>query len=129
MGKLPYFQFYPGDWSKDPQLRMASPSSRGIWIDCICAMWEAEERGILIGTAEQLRRVGNCSVEEFDLFLREARDLHFATVVELPMNEYSDSELEYFDDSESDWSEESCPAKFLGCVDGRCGCSASNAGA
>jgi len=83
MGKLPSFQFYPGDWLKDPQLRMTSMSSKGIWIDLICAMFEAKERGALAGTADQFCKLLGCSREEFDLFLSEARSLNFANVHEM----------------------------------------------
>lgn len=48
MSKLPAFQFYPGDWMKDPNLRRCSPAARGVWIDLLCLMFECEERGVLI---------------------------------------------------------------------------------
>ena len=47
MGKLPSMPVYVGDWMKDPELRRCHPSARGIWIDVMCLMWEAETRGIL----------------------------------------------------------------------------------
>lgn len=47
MSKLPSFQFYPGDWLKDPALRLCSPQARALWIDMLCLMWETESRGIL----------------------------------------------------------------------------------
>jgi len=47
MSKLPSFQFYPGDWLKDPALRLCSPQARALWIDMLCLMWETENRGIL----------------------------------------------------------------------------------
>lgn len=71
MGKAPAFQFYPGDWLKDPDLSKCSPASRGIWIDCISAMHE-KRTGKLVGTAEQLCRIARCTVEEM---LRSAREL------------------------------------------------------
>jgi hypothetical protein len=83
MGKLPSFQFYPDDWLKDPQLRMASMSSKGIWIDLLCAMFEAKERGAIEATADQFRKLLGCNDDEFDLFLREARNLKFANVREV----------------------------------------------
>jgi hypothetical protein len=83
MGKLPSFQFYPGDWLKDPQLRMASMSSKGIWIDLLCAMFEAKERGALEGTAHQFCKLLGCTRDEFDLFLSEARSVKFANVRDL----------------------------------------------
>lgn len=46
--KLPSFQFYPGDWTKDPALRLASKSAKGFWMDVLCLMFECEERGVLI---------------------------------------------------------------------------------
>jgi hypothetical protein len=83
MGKLPSFQFYPGDWLKDLQLRMPSMSSKGIWIDLLCAMFEAKERGALEATTDQFCKLLGCPREKFDLFLSEARDLNFANVSEM----------------------------------------------
>ena len=45
--KLPAFQFYPGDWRKDPNLCRCSHAAKGVWIDMICLMHETEERGVL----------------------------------------------------------------------------------
>lgn len=35
------------DWLGDPQLRMAGPELRGVWMDMLCAMMEAEPYGHL----------------------------------------------------------------------------------
>lgn len=45
--KLPAFQFYPGDWMKDPDLRRCSLAARGVWVDMLCLMFECEQRGVL----------------------------------------------------------------------------------
>lgn len=45
--KLPSFQFYPGDWMKDPNLRRCSRAARGMWVDMLCLMFECEDRGVL----------------------------------------------------------------------------------
>jgi hypothetical protein len=45
--KLPSFQFYPGDWVKDPNLRRCSHAAKGVWIDLLCLMHESEQRGVL----------------------------------------------------------------------------------
>ncbi len=45
--KLPAFQFYPGDWMKDQNLRRSSHGAKGLWIDLMCLMFESEERGVL----------------------------------------------------------------------------------
>ena len=47
MAKLPSFQFYPGDWMKDPNLRRCSHAAKGVWIDMLCLMFECDERGVL----------------------------------------------------------------------------------
>ena len=48
--KLPAFQFYPGDWMKDPSLRSCSLPARGLWIDLLCLMHESPVRGFLMLT-------------------------------------------------------------------------------
>ncbi len=47
-GKLPAFQFYPGDWRKDPGVQSLSFHDRGVWFEIICLMHESEFRGKLI---------------------------------------------------------------------------------
>ena len=47
MAKLPAFQFYPGDWLKDPNLRRCTPAARGVWVDMLCLMFECDPRGVL----------------------------------------------------------------------------------
>ncbi len=48
--KLPAFQFYPGDWLKDPNLRRCTHAAKGVWIDLLCLMFESEERGVLVSS-------------------------------------------------------------------------------
>lgn len=48
MAKLPAFQFYTGDWLKDPGLRTCSLAARGLWIDLLCVMSECAPRGSLL---------------------------------------------------------------------------------
>lgn len=47
MNKLPSFQFYPGDWLKDTELRLCSIFARGLLVDLLCLMFEAKHRGTL----------------------------------------------------------------------------------
>lgn len=47
LSKLPSMQFYPHDWLSDPSLRSVSLAARGLWIDLLCLMWDAPERGVL----------------------------------------------------------------------------------
>jgi hypothetical protein len=47
MGKLPAFQFYPGDWTKDAKLRSCSHAAKGALIDIFCLMFDCDQRGVL----------------------------------------------------------------------------------
>ena len=75
--KLPAFQFYPGDWMKDPSLRATSIAARGLWIDMICLMHESPIRGELMITRHtpmseaQVARVVGLSEQELLPLLEE----------------------------------------------------------
>ncbi len=77
MSKAPAFQFYCGDWMKDPALRACSPAARGLWIDCLCLMHESPRKGYLehangdAVTPLQLSRMAGCTVAEVRKHIRE----------------------------------------------------------
>src|SRR5512146_3036531 len=80
MGKNPAFQFYPKDYISDPQPQMASVSSRGIWMNFLCYMWESPTRGQITGTPEGVCRLARCTAPEFSLLITENARLNFADV-------------------------------------------------
>jgi len=80
MAKAPAIQFYVKDWLSDPELRMASHSTKGIWIDMLCYMWESSERGKICGTLEQIKKLVSATDEDMDLFISEAKTLQFCDV-------------------------------------------------
>lgn len=80
MPKFPSFQFYPGDWMKDPKLGLCSPATRGIWIDCLCAMHESDPRGIIEGSADQLARLLRASSSDVQSAVDELLATGAATV-------------------------------------------------
>src|SRR4030095_2764539 len=82
MKKLPYIQFYPGDWMKDPALSMCKPSTRGIWIDLICAMHELGRTGHITGTRKALARTCRCSALEMKAALAELGKTRTADVMD-----------------------------------------------
>lgn len=43
----PWMKFYPSDWRADQTLRICSLAARGLWIECMCIMHEAEPYGHL----------------------------------------------------------------------------------
>ena len=75
--KLPSFQFYPGDWMKDPNLRRCSPAARGVWIDMLCLMFECDERGVLASGGEPWTR------EEIACAVGGAQDVALSCIDEL----------------------------------------------
>jgi hypothetical protein len=46
--RQPWMKFYPSDWRADPRLRMCSLAARGLWMDMIALMHEAEPYGHLL---------------------------------------------------------------------------------
>lgn len=48
-----FIKFYGNDWRSDPRLRMCCAASRGIWIDLITFMMEAEPFGHLLINGRQ----------------------------------------------------------------------------
>jgi hypothetical protein len=80
VGKAPAFQFYVKDWLTDPQLKMASHSTKGIWIDLICFMWQSPIKGEVVGAENQITRMIGAINDDMDLFYKEAEELKFADV-------------------------------------------------
>ena len=78
--RQPAFQFYTGDWLKDPELSACTPATRGIWADCVARMWEAGRSGKLAGSYEQLARLCRCTAEEMRDSVDELRTTKTATV-------------------------------------------------
>jgi hypothetical protein len=50
----PWLKFYPSDWRADPALRMCSIAARGLWMEMLCVMHEAEPRGSLLVNGKPL---------------------------------------------------------------------------
>lgn len=45
--KLPFLKFFPTDWRADPKLRACALAARGLWIEMVGLMHEANPRGYL----------------------------------------------------------------------------------
>lgn len=71
MKKLPAFQFYPGDWKKDPALSSCSAATRGFWLDLICVMYEMGNTGEITADLSRLSKYCRCSPKEAELALDE----------------------------------------------------------
>jgi uncharacterized protein YdaU (DUF1376 family) len=55
MAKLSFMKFYPYDWMNDT--RSLSIEAKGCWIEILCLMWNAKERGRWTGTFQEFARV------------------------------------------------------------------------
>ncbi|NUB07026.1 hypothetical protein FW320_12680 [Azospirillum sp. Vi22] len=44
----PWLKFFPTDWRADQGLRVVSLAARGLWIECMCIMHEADPYGHLV---------------------------------------------------------------------------------
>ncbi|WP_084294791.1 HNH endonuclease [Asaia prunellae] len=67
------------DWQRDPALRMCSPAARGIWMDLLAIMFDAEPCGHLLvngrrPTERQLAAVCGASVDELTSCLSELEE-------------------------------------------------------
>lgn len=47
MSRAPSFQFYPGDWLRNANLRRCTIAERGVWIEIMCLMHDSETYGVL----------------------------------------------------------------------------------
>lgn len=47
MGKAPAFQFYPGDWFREPGLKVVDLAVRGAWAELLMIMWDTKPQGYI----------------------------------------------------------------------------------
>lgn len=59
---------------------MATSASRGIWINALCFMWEAKDRGKLTGTIEELAKLLGSTNGDFEQFLEDCKRHRFGDV-------------------------------------------------
>lgn len=78
--KLPYLQFYTGDYFRDPGVRSVSLAARGLWMDMLCLMHQSSRVGFLqhpsglpIAPLQLARMVGH-GLDEVCGLLRELED-------------------------------------------------------
>lgn len=52
--RRPSFQFYPGDWQANSNLRRCTHEEKGVWLDIMCLLHDQEEYGIARWTLKEL---------------------------------------------------------------------------
>ena len=76
---MPYVKWHGRDWLGDPLIRMVTPEIRGVWIDLLCAMMQAEPYGHLAvaGKAmsdEQAARLTGLDIDTYKGCLKAIED-------------------------------------------------------
>ncbi|WP_429497287.1 hypothetical protein ACQUFY_12045 [Robbsia andropogonis] len=60
--KRPSFQFYPGDWISNSNLRRCTHAERGAWLDILCLMHDQEEYGVIRWPLKDIAQAANCPI-------------------------------------------------------------------
>lgn len=69
--RQPFYKHFPADWRGDANLRLCSLAARGLWQECLGLMHEAEPRGFLLLSVEQLALVVSRPLKEVRAALSE----------------------------------------------------------
>lgn len=56
----PSFQFYPGDWTANPNLKRCTFAEKGIWLEVICLMHDQDEYGVLRWPLKEIAEAVKC---------------------------------------------------------------------
>lgn len=60
MTRRPSFQFYPSDWQANTNLRRCTFEERGIWLEVMCLMHDANEYGLLRWPLKDIAQAIGC---------------------------------------------------------------------
>jgi hypothetical protein len=59
--KRPSFQFYPGDWQANSNLRRCSHAEKGAWVDVMCLLHDQPEYGVLRWPLKEIAQAVGCT--------------------------------------------------------------------
>ncbi len=60
--RRPSFQFYPGDWQSNSNLRRCTHAEKGVWVDVMCLLHDQEIYGVLRWSLKEIAQAVGCSV-------------------------------------------------------------------
>jgi hypothetical protein len=69
--KRPSFQFYPGDWSANPNLKRCTFAERGIWLEVMCLMHDQEPYGTLRWPLKEIAQAVGCKPADLQALARK----------------------------------------------------------
>lgn len=61
--KRPSFQFYPGDWLSNGNLRRCTDAEQGVWVRVLCVLHDQDEYGLVRWTLKELAQAANTTVK------------------------------------------------------------------
>lgn len=61
--KRPSFQFYPGDWLSNGNLRRCTDAEQGVWVRVLCVLHDQDEYGVARWTLKELAQAANTTVK------------------------------------------------------------------
>ena len=67
----PSFQFYPGDWSSNPNLKRCTFAERGIWLEVMCLMHDQAEYGVLRWPLKEIAQAVGCRATDLQGLARK----------------------------------------------------------
>lgn len=69
--KRPSFQFYPGDWLSNPNLKRCTFAEKGVWLEVMCLMHDQPEYGVLRWTAKEIAETVKCRPADLQALVRK----------------------------------------------------------
>lgn len=71
MARRPSFQFYPGDWASNTNLKRCPFEEKGAWIDLLCLLHDSDEYGILRWSLAELALAIGCEISILESLVRK----------------------------------------------------------
>lgn len=62
--KRPSFQFYPGDWQSNSNLRRCTHAEKGVWLDALCLMHDQPEYGVLRWPLKEIAQASGARLQD-----------------------------------------------------------------
>ena len=67
----PSFQFYPGDWQANSNLRRCTHDEKGLWIDVMCLLHDQNEYGIVRWNLKEIARAINSTPKRLQNLIKK----------------------------------------------------------
>lgn len=69
--RRPSFQFYPGDWCANPNLKRCTFAEKGIWLEAMCLMHDQPNYGVLRWPLKEIAEAVKCRLADLQALVRK----------------------------------------------------------